>query len=184
MLAPIAFQPACPTYTVTGNGLPSMQPSMEAKPFAIMTLRVLYSSPPHARFQCSRGQNVVRQTQRNSRSQIRQRVRQTLQQAVDMDFRWVKTKGSHRRFNGLRALQTRDPRRGRTSNQQQQTGRNTGKIGFLPNQLMKISNRTMKETVGASNACSIGFIASSSNPVPDRQDSSTVRGSSCGWSHL
>ncbi|MNN39140.1 hypothetical protein D3C81_1531680 [compost metagenome] len=50
------------------------------------------------------------------------------------------------------------------------------KMGFLPNQLMKISNSTTKETVGASNACSIGFIASNSRPRPDRQESSTVRG--------
>ena len=50
------------------------------------------------------------------------------------------------------------------------------KIGFLPNQLMKISSRTMNDTVGASNACSIGFIASSSRPRPERHDSSTVRG--------
>ena len=50
------------------------------------------------------------------------------------------------------------------------------KIGFLPNQLMKISSSTINDTVGASNACSIGFIASSSRPRPERHDSSTVRG--------
>jgi hypothetical protein len=49
-------------------------------------------------------------------------------------------------------------------------------MGFLPNQLMKISTRTANATVGASKDCSIGFIAKSSNPSPARQDSSTVRG--------
>lgn len=41
---------------------------------------------------------------------------------------------------------------------------------------MKISSRTINDTVGASNACNIGFIASRSRPRPDRHDSSTVRG--------
>ena len=50
------------------------------------------------------------------------------------------------------------------------------KIGFLPNQLMKIRTSTTKATIGVSKDCSIGFIASSSRPSPARQDSRTVRG--------
>ena len=51
-----------------------------------------------------------------------------------------------------------------------------GKIGFLPNQFIKIIAKTTNEISGASNDCKIGFIASSKSPNPPKQLNKTLRG--------
>ncbi|WP_369794858.1 hypothetical protein [Serratia sp. Ag1] len=63
--------------------------------------------------------DIVRQTERHGRSQVRQCVRQALQEAIHMHTWRVETKRRHRRFNRFRALQAGDPGQRSTGQQQQ-----------------------------------------------------------------
>lgn len=121
-------------------------------------------------------ENIIGEPQRYSRCQVRQRMRNSLEQACNVHFRRIKAERGQCSRNRLRILQSEYPSQDGASNEQQKAGRDFLNIGDLPNQLIKMMTSTIKATIGVSNDCSIGFMASSSNPSPDKQDKRTVLG--------
>ncbi len=156
MLAPIAFSPHDPIDRHRER-IAHQAAEHGGGPFASITLRVGYSSPAawalsmFSGRRCSSPAPAARQT-----PDTRQRVRQALQETFYMDFGRVKAEKED--IEALIASGLCRPGSTLTPCQQSTTADRSGsrRRWFLPNQLMKISSSTMNDTVGASNACSIG----------------------------